>query len=88
MMLYLVGISHSCQHYTVVGGCVFVMKSKTKEYISTLLFFATTSLYAVKPDELVQLKPFEETNCLKSFKFINSNNLSIKKYLICFQVTQ
>jgi len=28
----------------------------------------------VKPDELVQLKPFEETDCLKSFKFINSNN--------------
>jgi len=64
----------------VVGGCVFVMKNKTKEYISTLLFFATMSLYAVKPDE--------ETDCLKSFKFINSNNLSIKKYLIFFQVTQ
>jgi len=42
----------------------------------------------VKPDELVQLKPFEETDCFKSFKFVNSNNLSIKKYLICFQVTQ
>jgi len=42
----------------------------------------------VKPDELVQLKPFEETDCLKLFKFINSNNLSIRKYLICFQVTQ
>jgi len=36
----------------------------------------------VKPDELVKLKPFEETDCLKSFKFINSNNLSVKKYLI------
>jgi len=46
-------------------------------------------IHTVKPDELVQLKPFEETVCLKSLKtFINSNNLSIKKYLICFQVTQ
>jgi len=27
--------------------------------------------YTVKPDELVQLKQFEETDCLKSFKFIN-----------------
>jgi len=32
-------------------------------------------VHTVKPDELVQLKPFEETDCLKSFKFINSNNL-------------
>jgi len=36
--------------------------------------------YTVKPDELVQLEPFEETDCLKSFKFINSNNLSIGKF--------
>jgi len=31
----------------------------------------------VKPDELVQLKQFEATDCLKSFKFIISNNLII-----------
>lgn len=45
-------------------------------------------LYTVKPDELVQLKLFEETDCLKPFKFINSNNLSMKNSLICVQVTQ
>jgi len=41
--------------------------------VYSILFYST-----VKPDELVQLKPFKETDCLKSFKFINSNNLSIK----------
>jgi len=38
-----------------------------------VMFFFITII--VKPDELVQLKPFEETDCLKSFKFIY---LSIK----------
>jgi len=30
------------------------------------------------PHSNLQLKPFEETDCLKSITFINSNNLSIK----------
>jgi len=38
----------------------------------------------VKPDELVQLKPFEKTDCLKSLKFINSKNVSIKKIFDVF----
>ena len=42
--------------------------------------------YTVKPDELVQL--FEETDYLEPFKFINSNNLSMKNSFICIQVTK
>lgn len=33
----------------------------------------------LKPGELVQLKLFEEPDCFKPFKFINSNKLRKKK---------
>lgn len=39
-----------------------------------ILFLLTS--YTVKPDELVELKRFEETDCLKPFKLINSTSLS------------
>ena len=38
--------------------------------------------YTVKPDKLVQLKLFEETDCLELFKFTNSNKLSTSNYFM------
>ena len=40
-----------------------------------------TLAYTVKPDKLVQLKLFVETDGFNTFKFTNSNNLSMKQII-------
>lgn len=40
------------------------------------------TMHTVKPDKLVQLKLFEETDCLELFKFTNSNKLSTSNYFM------
>ena len=53
----------------------------------TKIVLPSPGSYTVKPNELVQLKPFEETDRLKPFKLGNSNNLGMKKSLIWVPVT-
>ena len=51
--------------------------------VNRLLPPPTSSMsYTVKPDKLVQLKLFEETDCLELFKFTNSNKLSTSNYFM------